>query len=128
MPVSILHGASLRTEPRVDSAGTIRPLLPRWRILLLQDVLNDQVRLLNLAAVSKEHRPRAIAYKNEGVVGNAHLIHEDLLLRRPAACSPSAQGVPLRATRATEATKTMSGSVTPFVRRAAESPWLDRSA
>jgi hypothetical protein len=71
VPVDFFHTASGDTKARKGTSRAIRALLARWRIVLLENPLNDKIDALGVASVAQEESLLAVTDKNETVVWNA---------------------------------------------------------
>jgi hypothetical protein len=70
MPVDFFHGTSGNARTCDGSSRTIGALLTRWRIVLLENPLNNEIDVQCIAPVAQEKRLLAIANENETTVGN----------------------------------------------------------
>jgi hypothetical protein len=70
MPVDLFHRASCNCRTCGGLSGTVRPLLTRRRIILLENLLDDQIDIQRAASVTQEKRLLTVADENETVMGN----------------------------------------------------------
>ena len=70
MPVDLFHRASCNCRTCGGLSGTVRPLLTRRRIILFENLLDDQIDIKRAASVTQEKSLLTIADENETVMGN----------------------------------------------------------
>jgi hypothetical protein len=69
MPIDLFHRASGNCRTCGGSSGTVRPLLSRRRIILFENLLDDQIDIHCAASVTQEKSLLTVADKNETVMG-----------------------------------------------------------